>query len=143
MNDDLKFDEWNTKKKEISKKAKKKNINVGSIYWVNIGQNLGGEIFGKGSNFKRPVLVLSKIIKYNSIMFLGVPLSSKTKNKSGFHFYHFIDNQNTKQVALLGQIRIFDTKRIVSYLSRTSKENLNAIKEQIAKRILELEYPST
>ncbi|WP_167562794.1 type II toxin-antitoxin system PemK/MazF family toxin [Campylobacter helveticus] len=41
----------------------------------------------------------------------------------------------------MGQIRTFDTKRIESYLSKVNKDELNKIKEKIARNILK--YPST
>lgn len=33
----------------------------GEIWWCSIGENIGGEISGKGTYFRRPVLVLRKL----------------------------------------------------------------------------------
>lgn len=119
------------KKKEIHLKENKK-ISIGKIYWVQVGQNIGSEVYGKQSDFKRPVLVLNKIYIPNYInLFIGVPLSSKIANKTGYLYHHFIDNKNKKQVALLSQIRSFDTKRIISfYNGKIKKEDLKIIREK-------------
>ncbi|WP_337214309.1 type II toxin-antitoxin system PemK/MazF family toxin [Campylobacter molothri] len=69
-------------------------------------------------------------------LFIGVPLSSKIANKTGYLYHHFIDNKNKKQVALLSQIRSFDTKRIISfYNGKIKKEDLKIIREKINKII--------
>ena len=76
-----KFDKWNDRKKEIQIK-KDKRIKIGKVYWISIGQNIGSEIYGKGDEFIRPVLVLNKIyIKDYINLFIGIPLSSQVKNK--------------------------------------------------------------
>ncbi|EAK9953817.1 type II toxin-antitoxin system PemK/MazF family toxin [Campylobacter volucris] len=137
MNYDDKFNKWNKKKKEIHLKENKK-ISIGKIYWVQVGQNIGSEVYGKHSDFKRPVLVLNKIYIPNYInLFIGIPLSSKIANKTGYLYHHFIDSKNKNQVALLSQIRSFDTKRIVShYNGKIKKEDLEKIKEKITKNII-------
>lgn len=91
MSNDANFDEWNEVKKAINSDTKPKSPHKGKIYWISIGQNIGCEIYGKGDNFARPVLVLSKIQIGYIDSFVGVPLSSKTKNKKGFMYYKFTD----------------------------------------------------
>lgn len=101
--------------------------------------NIGCEVFGKGAEFRRPVLVINKISIPNFLnCFLGVPLSSKTKGKSGAYFYKFTSKQNTEQTALLAQIKIFDTKRVIQSadisITKADFENLKAkIKDKIIK----------
>lgn len=95
--------------------------------------NIGREVYGKGGKFLRPVLVLNV---FPNDTFLGVPLSSQTKNKTGFMFYKFIDSKQKTQIALLGQIRIFDSKRISDFVSSVNSEILKQIKDKIRKGIL-------
>lgn len=123
-----KFDEWNEIKKELDG-SKQGYVKAGKIYWLSIGQNVGTEIYGKGGKFLRPVLVIKTIFKK---AFIGVPISSKTKNKSGSLYHKFTDTNGKEQVALLAQIRLFDTKRV----SNASKSDVtdgdfNAIKEKL------------
>ena len=79
MNDNTRFELWNTTKQSIHSKTHAKNIQPRRIYWVSIGQNVGSEVYGKDSTFTRPVLVLN--VFYNQL-FLGVPLAVKLKAKA-------------------------------------------------------------
>lgn len=133
QNEDLKFDEWNEVKKHIEKE-KNKIVKKQKIYWIKIGKNIGSEIFGKGRVFARPVLVIN--VFYNGL-FLGVPLSSKTKNKSGKLYYKFKDEKGNSQVALLGQMKIFDNKRKITFESNVKNEDFILIKEKIKKNIID------
>lgn len=93
----------NLVKKNISKNSINR-VKIATIYWVNVGQNVGGEIYGKGDEFLRLVLVLNTIyIKGFISAFVGVPLSSQTKNKSGYLYHKFITTNDKKQIALLGR----------------------------------------
>ena len=131
------FDKWNELKKSINKSTKPKSPHKGKIYWISIGQNVGCETYGKGKDFARPVLVLSKIQIGYIDSFVGVPLSSKTKGKKGFMYYKFTDSKGNKQVALLAQIRVFDSKRILNPLDAEIKnDDFDQIKERLKKDIL-------
>lgn len=131
------FDKWNELKKSINKSTKPKSPHKGKIYWISIGQNVGCETYGKGKDFARPVLVLSKIQIGYIDSFVGVPLSSKTKGKKGFMYYKFTDSKGNKQVALLAQIRVFDSKRILNPLDAEIKnDDFDQIKERLKQDIL-------
>lgn len=121
------FDEWNEVKKSVDQRKNDKKIIIGKIYWCNIGVNVGREVYGKGNEFVRPVLVLNVLPNGT---FLGVPLSSQTKNKAGFMFYKFEDSKQKAQVALLAQTRIFDIKRKLGSISSIDSETLEIIKEK-------------
>lgn len=104
---------------------------------ISIGQNVGCEIYGKGESFARPVLVLSKIQIGYIDSFIGVPLSSKTKGKKGFLYYKFTDDNGIKQVALLSQLRVFDSKRIINPADIAIKdEDFYQIKQRLKQDIL-------
>ncbi|HDZ5066203.1 TPA: type II toxin-antitoxin system PemK/MazF family toxin [Campylobacter jejuni] len=128
QNEDLRFDEWNKVKKSIQNNNIKRNLYTKKIYWIKIGKNIGNEVFGKGKDFARPVLVIKTF--YNGL-FLGVPLSSKTHNKSGKMYHKFKDDKNNLQVALLGQVKIFDSRRIKTLFSKINNEDFNIIKNKL------------
>lgn len=134
MDNSTKLDKWNVVKKNIDKQNFKKKVEIQSIYWISIGQNVGSEVFGKGKDFARPVLVIK--VFYNHT-FLGIPLTSKVKNKRGKLYFKFEDSKNRLQVALLAQMRIFDTKRKANYISKMSDENFTKLKEKIKNEFLE------
>lgn len=127
------FDEWNEVKKDVDQRKSDKKIIIGKIYWCNVGVNVGREVYGKGNKFVRPVLVLNVLPNGT---FLGVPLSSQTKNKAGFMFYKFEDSKQKTQVALLGQIRIFDIKRKMGSISSVDTQTLKNIKEKYKEYIV-------
>ena len=57
------FDDWNIIKKDVHSSDKNKSLffNEKEVWWVTIGINIGLEIYGKGSSFTRPVLILKKL----------------------------------------------------------------------------------
>lgn len=132
-----KFDKWNEVKKELEQKTGTGVAN-GEVYWLSVGQNLGSETYGKGADFKRPVLVLNKVYIKNYInAFIGVPLSSKASQKSGCLYHKFTDKQGIKQVALLAQIRLFDTKRVISNANiSVLKADFEKIKIKVKDKII-------
>lgn len=134
MDNSAKLDKWNAIKKSIDTQKIIKKAQNKRIFWVCIGQNVGSEVFGKSGIFTRPVLVVN--VFFNGT-FLGVPLSSKAQNKKGKFYHKFIDSKGKMQVALLGQIRIFDTKRIETYIGKIDDENFKHIKEKIKNHIVE------
>lgn len=129
-----KLDEWNALKHELNE-TETKHIKKGHIYWVSIGQNIGSEIYGKNKRFLRPVLVLN-IFFIKGVMhsFIGIPLTSKPRY--GFMYFKFIDSKNIKQTACLSQIRLFDTRRVHSHLSRVDDDLLSTIRQKINDDIL-------
>lgn len=133
MDNSAKLDKWNAVKKRVDSSKTKQSVEIQRIYWTKIGQNIGSEVFGKGANFARPVLVIS--VFYNGT-FLGVPLTSKFQNKRGKFYFKFTDNKGTLQTALLGQIKIFDIKRIGAYLSKIDDKNFAKLKEKIKSEII-------
>ena len=134
MDNSAKLDKWNAIKKSIDTQKIIKKAQNKRIFWVCIGQNVGSEVVGKSGIFTRPVLVVN--VFFNGT-FLGVPLSSKAQNKKGKFYHKFIDSKGKMQVALLGQIRIFDTKRIETYIGKIDDENFKHIKEKIKNHIVE------
>lgn len=121
------FDQWNTLKKDIQE-----HIGEGCVYWVSIGQNIGYEVCGKGPEFKRPVLVLKRIYIPNfAKAFIGIPLTTKNK------YYNFLSckltntRTNQKVFAMLGQIKTFDNRRIISYYYKVKREEMEKIRQKL------------
>lgn len=123
---------WNVAKIQTAT-AKPKNIKNGYIYWTKIGKNVDCEVFGKNIDFIRPVLVIKRF-SIKSSLFLGIPLSSRIKNNP--QSYIFIDSKSKKQNALLNQMRVFDTRRIVSRCSKIDENELQKIRDAISAYIL-------
>ena len=121
------FDKWNDVKKNLSLTNNVKSFKNRDIFWVHIGQNLGYETFGKGEEFLRPVLVFKK---FSRNTFLGIPLTTSTKNDQ-FHFKFIVKNNGKINYASLSQIKIFDAKRLHDKLDKMSVEDFDEMKVQL------------
>ena len=122
------FDDWNILKNKLNNLKMSINIKERSVYFINLGKNIGFEENGKGVLFLRPIIVLKKFNKY---LFLGIPLtSSNLKNKNNIFYYQFFIN-NKNNCAILSQIRLFDTKRILNKIGVVSINYFFEIKKRI------------
>lgn len=120
------FDLWNEKKKELHIRAGAPFFHEREIWWCSIGVNIGSEQDGSDDEYSRPVLVLKGLSKET---FLAVPLTTSTKS-------HFMRPsigrvEGEEAHALLSQIRIVDTKRLVRKISYLDKEIFESIRKTI------------
>jgi mRNA interferase MazF len=101
------FYEWNSKKIAINNNQIFNHPKEREIWWCSVGLNIGSEVYGKGSAYARPVLVINA---EGSESFIGIPVTSKIKNKK----YSCIikTDDNTLHTALVYQIRSFDKRRL-------------------------------
>lgn len=119
------FRAWHKLKNQLHNSTS--NIPAGykerDIWWVCLGHNVGVEEDGKGQMFNRPVLVVKGFSKYQ---FWGVPLS--TTNKTGKYYHQFVVNGKVS-TALLSQLRVFDTRRLISKYGMASSSDHKQIKQ--------------
>lgn len=118
------YDQWNKIKKETENKSNRFIFKVREIYWIKVGQNIGYEVYGKGEEFLRPVLILRKFSKES---FLGIPLTSAHKNDM-FHYEFYPLNKNKQNYAMLSQIRLFSSKRIHDKMGKISIKDFEKLK---------------
>ncbi len=119
------FIKWNNKKIETETISEIPFFHKREIWWIRMGENIGFEQNGKGSNFLRPVLIFRK---FNQRVFWGIPLS-KTK-KSGIFYFAF---ENKKSTAILSQLRLFDAKRLQDKLDFMGKKDFGNLEKAIQK----------
>ena len=122
------FDKWNKLKKCLSNSNKNINIKSKDIYLVQLGKNIGVESYGKGINFLRPVLVYKKL---GHNYFLGIPLTSGKRD--GNYFFNFRYKENKDSCAMLNQIKVFDTKRILKKHGKISNNTFKNLGHKINK----------
>jgi mRNA interferase MazF len=96
----------------------------GEIWWASIGMNIGVEIFGKGHEFARPVIVFRK---FNKDSFLGIPLT--TKEKEG-EWYLPVFHNKIKRIAILSQVRTLDSRRLLRKVGSFNDIELQAIRDK-------------
>jgi mRNA interferase MazF len=93
----------------------------GEVWWCSIGMNVGTEIFGKGSQFTRPVLILKKFGPHS---FLGIPITSQSKEGN---WYVPITYENRNDRVVLVQARAWDAQRLVKGITTLGSENLREV----------------
>ena len=123
------FDGWNIQKKIIDGSENKKTFHEREVWFIKIGENVGFEQNGKGDEFLRPVVVYKKFSKN---VFLGIPLTRTIKDGK---FYSSFDFKGQRSVAILSQIRLFDSKRLSYATGRISKGDYGKLKEKLIELI--------
>lgn len=124
------FDLWNDSKKFINYKNIHKLYSVREIWWCQLGVNIGYEQDGTGNGHERPVVILKGFSKYVCIV---IPLTTSTKR----NLYHISVGEvdNKKAFAIISQIRLIDTKRLINKLG-TLEESLFEFMRKAVKDIL-------
>lgn len=120
------YDRWNEVKKKISESCHKPPYyNELDVWWVSIGLNIGYEVYGKGKDFGRPVLILKK---FNRFTFLGIPLSTKLKEN---RYYIPITLNGRKVSALISQVRVFSSDRILCKIAELDLRDYEKVLEKV------------
>jgi len=114
------FDVWNQKKQKLHKAIEIPGFEVGQIWWVQFGKNVGTEILGKGDDFLRPAVVFRAL--YSGTACLVIPLTGR--KRLGDYYFNFYDSSDREQCTILPQIRYIDSKRLKRFHSRMKKQEL-------------------
>ena len=127
------FDKWNQVKKNVQEDEKTRLFKQRDIFFITMGQNIGFEQNGKGENFVRPIVILKKITNQ---MFIGIPLSSQIKDGDWFFKFEFnIKDKISLNIAILPQIRMFSSKRLLNKIGVMKIEDFEKMKDKIKKFI--------
>lgn len=116
---------WATVKPLLDVKLTTILVQERDIIWCSIGENIGDEESGKGEFFARPVLIIRK---FNSRLFLVVPLTSVNKDNPYYIKYTLHNNECS---AMVSQIRTVDSKRMRNKIGKMDKKDFVAICDSI------------
>lgn len=119
------FDIWNSQKKKIHFHDVKRHFKERDIYYARVGHNVGFEQNGRGVSFLRPVVILRK---FNDRLFWGIPLT-RTKKK-GDYYYSFSFTHNKMSTAILSQLRLFDSHRLMHKIGMISPIDFENLKKK-------------
>ncbi len=117
------FDSWNEKKKEIDAEPTASFYHEREVWWCSLGVNIGSEQDGTGKSFDRPVLILRG---FNKEIFLGVALTGKRKTGKYYFYLGIINGKDA--TAILSQIRLIDTRRLVRKITTIDNGVFSSIK---------------
>jgi mRNA interferase MazF len=130
---DENFNNWNEVKKETNEEKVLVGFRNRDIFYMKMGQNIGFEQNGKGTNFVRPIIVLKK---FNKNMFFGIPLSTQIKEGD---FYYYLEFKNkvgiSKNIALLSQMKLYSTNRLLNKIGVMDKDDFQKMKDKFKKLI--------
>ena len=98
------------------------------IWWCSVGLNVGVEIDGKGNSYIRPVLIYKK---QGEQSFYGIPATSQPKPSRSYYYHYEIKNKNS--TFAIGQIRTYDSKRLIRKIETMPLNEFNDLKEQLFK----------
>ena len=100
------------------------------IWFCILGKNIGYEQNGSGKQFLRPVIILKR---FNDKICLIVPLTMTSKK--GIHYFNFSFIEDKISTAILSQIRLIDSKRLVYKSGDISEDDFKELKEKLRKLI--------
>jgi mRNA interferase MazF len=124
MTYDKNFEEWTALKVRLNE-GETPTFREREVWWCSVGVNVGYEIDGKNNLFNRPVLVLRKTSKQT---FFGVPLTSKEKPAPWG--IPVVLKGRTSHI-ILGQLRVFDAKRLNQVYGKVSDPEFEKIKDAL------------
>jgi len=128
------FTRWIKLKLKAHQRKQRPWFSERDIWRANLGQNIGDEENGKGSQFMRPVIVLKK---FNQNICLIAPTSTQLKDNK---HYFGIEYNDTRYPTLISQIRTIDAKRLRKRIARLSKFELHEIKKAVATIVLDQKF---
>jgi len=124
------FDRWNQQKKHVHDHEANKLYHQREMWWCSLGANIGFEQDGTGVEYQRPVLILKGMSRQTCYV---VPLTTSQKQ----HRYRVPIGlvEERSAVALMSQIRLIDTKRLVNKIGFLDQE-IFALVRKAAKDVL-------
>ena len=124
------FDNWNEKKKQIHKNDNAPFCHERELWWCALGVNIGFEQDGSEEAGNRPILVLKGLSAQTCV---AIPLTTSTNIHPLRPSIGIVEDEEAH--ALLSQIRVIDTKRLIRKIGYLDKKIFEKIRK-IAKDML-------
>jgi mRNA interferase MazF len=120
------FNLWNKNKQDIHYGSGNKFYHQREVWWCSLGVNIGFEQDGKGITQERPVLIIKGFNRYICIV---VPLTTVIKDNPYYIPLGKICNKNS--FAIISQIRLIDTKRLVNKIGIIDKKLFSSVRKAV------------
>jgi mRNA-degrading endonuclease toxin of MazEF toxin-antitoxin module len=111
------FDGWNSEKQQVHARENVPFYHEREIWWCALGTNVGSEQDGAGAEYRRPILVLKGL---SSTTLLAIPLTTSARNHPLRLALGLVDGKEAH--ALLSQMRVIDTKRLIRKIGYVNTE---------------------
>ena len=126
------FDNWNIEKKKLNSHIAKIFCHEREIWWCALGVNVGFEQDGTGKNFDRPIIVIRG---FNENIFLGAALTGKKKIGKFYFPIGLVENREAS--AILSQVRLIDTKRLIRKMGIVDEVIFKELKSALGRTLFE------
>lgn len=120
------FDVWNGHKKKIHIRADAPFCHERELWWCALGINIGFEQDGSGDEYRRPVLILKGLSKRTCF---AIPLTTAVESHILRPSVGLVDGKEAR--ALISQIRVIDTKRLVRKIGYLDKDIFVCIRKAV------------
>lgn len=120
------FDTWNVRKKNIQDEEQARRYHERDIWFCALGVNVGFEQDGTGSNFDRPVVIIKG---FNANTFFAVALTGRKREGKYYQYLGVIEEREAS--AVLSQVRILDTKRLVRKIGVLDHQKFEKLKHAL------------
>lgn len=120
------FDVWNNNKKNINERQTAPFCHEREFWWCALGVNIGYEQDGSGTEYRRPVLILKGLSKQTCIV---IPLTTSPQEHKFRPSIGVVDGKQA--CALLSQMRVIDTKRLVRKIGNLDKQVFDDIRKTV------------
>ena len=120
------FDIWNEKKQKLDANKRSLLFKEGEVWWCSLGINVGEEVYGKGKEFTRPVIILKKLSSNTCII---LPLTTKKRKGT---WYFFLNVQKQDQWVMMNQIRSISANRLIKREDSLQNEVFIKLKKSVA-----------
>ena len=118
------FEGWNVKKPNINARPEAPFYHAREMWWCSLGVNVGFEQDGTGAEYRRPILVLKG---FSAATCLVVPLTTSNRHHPMRPSIGKVDGKEAH--ALLSQIRVIDTKRLVRKIGYLDQDIFDDIRK--------------
>lgn len=122
------FDRWNGKKKKIHDEEQPRRYHERDIWFCSLGVNVGFEQDGTGSNFDRPVVIIKG---FSADTCFAVALTGH--KREGKYYFPVGKVEDREASAVLSQVRIIDTKRLIRKIGVLNKQSFEELKKALQK----------
>ena len=120
------FNTWCKQKEKIHNLGENKFYHPRDVWWCSLGANIGFEQDGTGIKRARPVMIIKGFSKNVCLI---IPLT--TSQKSNKYYMRIGEVSNKQAVAIISQIRLIDTKRLIKKVGVINKSKFEEIKKAV------------
>lgn len=120
------FSAWCEQKEKIQVFGENKFYHSRDVWWCSLGTNIGFEQDGTGIKKARPIMIIKGFSKNVCLI---IPLT--TSQKSNKYYIRIGKVSNKEAVAIISQIRLIDTKRLIKKVGVINKEKFEKIRKAV------------